>query len=142
MVMSLMSRLIVLALCSLAPLSAFSCELKLHNASRLDLAISVDPASVVFVNPGESQSFSLQENLIIEFGIEAHDYDVAAIRAVLCPGDRSTPVQLKAQPDGTLWLDTPGPQPNGFPLRPIRVTDLTYSPSNNSFKPNPHRGGA
>ena len=77
-----------------------------------------------------------------EFGAEAHEYDVSDYRAVLCPVGVSAPVQIRAQSDGTLWLDSPAPQPEGFPLRPSRVSDLTGSPSNNSFKPKPLRGSA
>ena len=138
-----MSRLAVLLCCLIAPSAAFACELEIHNASSVDLSIPLDKKTSVVVAPGESKRFVLQKHLWLDFGAEAHEYRVSsAHRTLLCPPDVSIPVQIRAQPDGTLWLDSPARQPKGFPLRPSRISDLTGSPSNNSFKPKPLRGSA
>ena len=137
-----MSRLAGFLFCLFAALGAFACDLQIHNASGVELFIPTGKMTSITVAPGESKYFPLQKRLWLDFGAEAHEYDVSDHRAVLCPVGVSAPVQIRAQSDGTLWLDSPAPQPEGFPLRPSRVSDLTGSPSNNSFKPKPLRGSA
>ena len=142
MVNDTMSRIAGFLFCLLAPLGAFACELQVHNASRVDLFIPIGNESSIAVAPGESGHFPLQERLWVDFGAEAREYDISTHRAILCPAGVSAPVRIRAQSDGTLWLDSPAPQPKGFPLRPSHTSDLTGSPSNNSFKPKPLRGSA
>jgi hypothetical protein len=142
MVKDTMSRIAGFLFCLLAPLGASACELQVHNASGVDLFVLVGNEASITVAPGESEHFPVQEHLWIDFGADAHEYDISTHRAILCPAGVPGPVRIRAQPDGSLWLDSPAPQPKGFPLRPSHVADLTGSPSNNSFKPKPLRGSA
>lgn len=131
-----MLRLAIFLCCLIAPSVAFTCELEIHNASSVDLSIPMGIEESVVVAPGESKRFVLPKHLWLDFGAEAHEYRISsANRTVLCPPDAPVPVKIRAQPGGTLWLDSPTSQPTGFPLRPSRSTDLTGSPSDNSFKP-------
>jgi|SRR5690606_639256 len=137
-----MSHRAALLFCLLAPSSGFACDLQIRNASGVELSIPVGGGKSVSVGPGESARFTLQQQLWVDFGVEAHEYALSSNLEVLCPVGATKPVRILAQPNGTLEIDSPAPQPKGFPLRPVHVTDLTGSPSNNSFKPTPLRGAA
>ena len=87
------------------------------------------------IGPKEMGSVRLPADLWVEFGAEAFNYPVsAAQRSHLCPTADIHQAVLRAKPDASLWLDAPGEQPLGFPLRPVGKIDLTGSPSNTSFK--------
>lgn len=118
---------------ALAPY-ATSCEVAFRNSSNADLVIAGDRGHAVIIGPEEKRSVTLPVELRIEFGAEAFEYSVSpAQRSVLCPGESSTPAVLRADSDAVLWLEVPGEQPEGFPLRPAGKFDLTGSPSNPSF---------
>jgi hypothetical protein len=133
-----MSLSVALALLLLAPSVSKACEVLLRNASGVDLMLYVDSRTVL-VGPGESQRIPLFSLSIIEFGAESHEFAVGGAAKALCPAAGTA--ELEARADGKLWLRSEG-QPEGMPLVPVRVLDLTGSPPNNSFKPKPLRGSA
>jgi hypothetical protein len=137
-----MSRLILLLCCVLLSPLANACEVEIRNSTNVGLSIPTDKDTAVSVEPGQTGRFVVSSPLWVDFGAMAHEFETGPARKALCPGGANAPVRIEARSDGALWLDTPGTQPDGFPLRPVGIHDLTGSPSNNSFKPKPLRGSA
>ena len=134
-----MSLTIALTTLLLISPTSRGCDVLLANASSADLSLEVEGRHVSLA-PGESRHVPLASIKLIEFGAESHEFAAEAVSAPLCPPEGSA--ELEARSDGQLWLRGVEQQPEGMPLRPVRVDDLTGSPPNNSFKPNPLRGSA
>jgi hypothetical protein len=133
------SRCAVLLCCLFAPLSAFACEVQIRNASTVDLSIPLGSERSISLAPGSTARIPIDKQLWLDFGADAHEYNLAPLLAVLCPAGSDDPVGIWAGNDGLLWLESTAQQPEGFPARPVSILDLTGSPSNKSFKPNPLR---
>lgn len=134
--MSLAMALTTLLLISPA---SHGCDVLLTNASSTDLELEVEGRHVSLA-PGESRHVPLTSLNLIEFGAESHEFVAEAASASLCPPEGSA--EIEARSDGQLWLRGVEHQPEGMPLRPVRVDDLTGSPPRNSFKQMPIRGSA
>jgi hypothetical protein len=133
-----MSLRAVLLVVLLVPAAAQGCEVVLRNASGVDLAFGAK-SQTVLVGPGESRRVPVAALTVIEFGAESRTFAPEKARKALCR--KSNLVELEARPDGNLWLQATE-QPEGLPLTPVEVQDLTQSPPNNSSKPTPLRGAA
>ena len=134
-----MSLHIALATLLLVSPASQGCDVLLVNASSVDLRLDVGDRHVLLA-PGESNHVPLASLSLIELGAESHEFVIAPVSASLCPSEG--PPEIEARADGQLWLRGVEQQPQGMPLRPVRVDDVTGPPPNNSFKPTPLRGAA
>lgn len=133
--MSLRAALIVVLL---APAAAQGCEILLTNASGVDLALGAK-SQTVLIAPGESRRVPLGALAVIEFGAESRTFAPETARMALCR--KGSTAELEARADGHLWLRAKE-QPEGLPLTPVEVQDLTQSPPDNLSEPRPLRGAA
>lgn len=98
-----------------------------------DVSVEVGPNEpVVEVLPQEGKSVLVQQLRWLRFGQTAMQYDLKAIQALA--SSSSTPVVLQAHSDGRLYVLPPGTsapvkryprQPRGFPVKPVKIMDLT-----------------
>jgi hypothetical protein len=116
-----------------------ACSVTLFNSSGVDLSLPMESRDLV-LGPSDSATVPITSLSSLDFGAVNHRFLVSPVRPVLCPASRT--VELEARSDGQLWIRGVDEQPEGMPLKPTQMQDLTGSPPNNSFKPNPLRGSA
>ncbi|WP_202843092.1 hypothetical protein [Luteimonas saliphila] len=134
-----MSLSIVVAALLFATAGSPACDVTLVNSSAVDLSLSTDGREIL-LGPGERARVAVTSLSAIDFGAVGHQFAVTSVLPVLCPTGRL--VEIEARSDGQLWLRGVDQQPGGMPLRSFHSQDLTGSPPDSSFKPNPLRGWA
>ncbi len=134
-----MSLTIALASLLLVSTDNTDCLVTLVNSSSVDLSLSVGDRNVL-LGPNESTVVPVTSLAAVDFGAMHHAFAVSPVLPTICEAGNST--EIEARSDGQLWLRGANDQPDGMPLRPVQLQDLTGSPPNNSFKPTPLRGAA
>ena len=115
------------------------CAVILFNSSGVDVSVTIEDRDLV-LEPSRSAAVPVSSLSSLDLGAVNHRFLVSPAMLVLCPASR--PVEDEARSDGQLWIRGVDEQPEGMPLKPAQLQDLTGSPPNNSFKPNPLRGSA
>ena len=116
-----------------------ACSVTLFNSSGVDLSLPMEGRDLV-LGPSDSAIVPITSLSSLEFGAINHRFLVSPALLALCPASRRA--EVEARSDGQLWIRGVGEQPEGMPLKPTELQDLTGSPPNNSFKPKPLRGSA
>ena len=116
-----------------------ACAVTLFNSSGVDVSVPMEGRDLV-LEPSDSAAVPVTSLSSLDFGAVNHRFLVSTAMLVLCSASR--PVEVEARSDGQLWIKGVDEQPEGMPLKPAQLQDLTGSPPNNSFKPNPLRGSA
>jgi hypothetical protein len=116
-----------------------ACAVTLINSSGVDLSLPMESRDLV-LGPSDSATVPITSLSSLDFGAVNHRFLVSPALPALCSVSR--PVEVEARSDGQLWIRGVDKQPDGMPLKPTQLQDLTGSPPNNSFKPNPLRGSA
>ncbi len=108
---------------------------RIYNNTTVDLCIHGSKQKQQCVPPGQAARASMSSEQWIDFGMEAHQYKLSLKALARPPADRSQPLlKLQAEPDGFLYFVPPqtnfparplGTQPPGYPLKPVKVADLT-----------------
>jgi len=111
-----------------------TCGVTLVNSSGVDLSLSIEDRHLV-LGPSERAAVPIASLSSLDFGAVNHRFAIASALPVLCPAASS--VEVEARSDGNLWIRGVEEQPEGMPLEPTQLQDLTGSPPTNSFKPNP-----
>ena len=126
-----MSLTILLASLIFASTESTTCEVTLVNSASVDIILAVGGGNVI-IGPGQSALVPVDSLTAIEFGAVNHEFAISPVLPILCQAGNST--EVEAHSDGQLWLRGASEQPQGMPLKPDRLQDLTGSPPNNSFK--------
>jgi hypothetical protein len=126
-----MSITILLASLIFTSSDSATCEVTLVNSASVDLILAVGEDNVL-IGPGESALVPVTSLGTIEFGAVNHEFTITPVLPILCQAQNSA--EVEARSDGQLWLSGVSKQPQGLPLKPDRLQDLTGSPPNNSFK--------
>ncbi len=127
---------LTLCLCSAAGFadpSPDQLSVVLFNNTRVELAIEVDSTTHEFVtlDTGQETRTPFTASQWINFGMIANQY-VLPEHFVSYAGPAT--IYLQAEPDGSLYyippmmsfpISPPPEQPMGFPLKPVKVVDLT-----------------